>query len=184
MPPPPPPPARSVEMPAAPLSPFADEDFDLGPVPAEPAAAPGADDDLWSEVNLRGSSAPIIDPAVGEDNLWGSLADTSVLDERDSPLPSRRVEAPAVAPPPPAPAPHAVPAAVVAPPPAAAIDSVELERLVAARVETAVRQALDRLVAGSARAAIEDVAWQVVPELAEAMIKAEIERVARATDTG
>jgi hypothetical protein len=174
-------------------APFSDADFDLGPSATDAAPADAADDDLWSEVNLRGGSAPIIDPAVGEDNLWGSLADTSILDEQDASAPGKepidfRTSPASQAP--------AAPAAVipVSPPASAAVDSPELivpqvdraeiERLVASRLDAAVRQALEPLVAGLARSVVEDVVWQVVPDLAEAMIRAEIERITRGADSG
>ncbi|HEY5998665.1 MAG TPA: hypothetical protein VI078_05105, partial [bacterium] len=177
-PPPPPPPARPVTVPP-PASPFAEEDFDLGPSTPGPAAATGGDDDLWSEVNLRGSAAPIIDPAVGEDNLWGSLADTSVLEEQPA-APPRAERPPAWEMP--RPVEPAPPPPRETPAPAVAIDQAEIERLVASRLDAAVRQALEPLVASLARALVEDVAWQVVPDLAEAMIRAEIERVTRDAD--
>jgi len=156
-------------MPPLAPPPFADEDFDFGPAEPAPAAAAGPNDDLWSEVTLRGGTAPIIDAAAGEENFWGSLADETVLEKQ-----------PAAAPPP---APVATPAAPQ-PPAAAAIDHAEIQRLVAERLDAAVRQALEPLVAGIARPLLEEIAWQVVPELAEAMIRAEIERIARSTDSG
>jgi CheY-like chemotaxis protein len=193
LPPPPAAPSRPLTIAPASPAPFSDEDFDIGPTaPAAPPAT-ASDDDLWSEVNLRGGSAPIIDPAVGEDNLWGSLADTSILDEQDASAPgrepidfrtSRASETPA------APA-HVIPAAPVASPAAASpelvapqVDRTEIERLVASRLDAAVRQALEPLLAGLARSVVEDVVWQVVPDLAESMIRAEIERITRGADSG
>lgn len=167
LPPPPPLPSRPVAF-SPPPRPLSGEDFALGPTTTESRPAAGPDDDLWSEVSLRGSSAPIIDPVVGEDNLWGSLAETSVLDEQ------------AAAAPLPAAAPPVAPVVRSAP----AIDGAEIERLVTARLDEAIRQAVEPVVAGMARALLEDVAWQVVPELAEAMIRAEIERIRRGADSG
>jgi CheY-like chemotaxis protein len=182
VPPPPPPPARPVTTAPSPAALFADEDFDLAPPePAAPSAA-GADDDLWSEVNLRGGAAPVADAVVGEDNFWGSLADEAVPERKMPPVasaapPAAPPEAPPVVASPPAPA---MPAA----PPAPAVDAAEIERIVAARLEAAVRQALEPLVGGMARPILEEIAWQVIPELAEAMIKSEIERIARSAGSG
>ena len=158
-----------------------------------PAAS--SDDDLWSEVNLRSGAAPIIDPAVGEDNLWGSLADTSILDEQDASGPGREPidfrarpasQAPAAAAPAPVvPAtPTAAPAVVPPERGSLQVDRAEIERLVASRLDAAVRQALEPLIAGLARSVVEDVVWQVVPDLAEAMLRAEIDRITRGTDSG
>ena len=58
-----------------------------------------------------------------------------------------------------------------------AIDQVEIERIVSSRVEAAVRRILEPIVGDLARTMIESVAWEVIPDLAEAMIRAEIERV-------
>jgi CheY-like chemotaxis protein len=184
--PPPPAPARPVAFEEPPAE-LAEEDFDLGPAP--PAAA-AADDDLWSEVSLRGSTAPIIDPAVGEDNLWGSLADTSVLDEQPVPAPAAQSIPPGVAPSRAEPPGAAARAALVeaatarATPAVPSVDPALIERLVAERLDAAVRQALEPLVAGMARQLLEDVAWQILPEMAEAMIRAEIGRIARGADGG
>jgi cell pole-organizing protein PopZ len=175
------------EEPAAEL---AEEDFDLGPAPPAPPAAAAADDDLWSEVSLRGSTAPIIDPAVGEDNLWGSLADTSVLDEQPVPAPAAQAIPPGVTPSRAEPPGAAARAALVeaatarATPAVPSVDPALIERLVAERLDAAVRQALEPLVAGMARQLLEDVAWQILPEMAEAMIRAEIGRIARGADGG
>ena len=51
-----------------------------------------------------------------------------------------------------------------------AIDQAEIERIVSARVEAAVRQILEPIVGDLARTMIESVAWEVIPDLAEAMI--------------
>lgn len=78
----------------------------------------------------------------------------------------------------------AVVSPAVEPPPAAlTIDQTEIERIVAARLEDAVRQALAPMVADLARTMIESVAWEVVPGLAEAMIRSEIERIRQSTRT-
>jgi CheY-like chemotaxis protein len=169
LPPPLPPPARPVSLSPLAPPPFADEDFDFGPAEPAPASAAGPNDDLWSEVSLRGGTAPIIDAAAGEENFWGSLADETVLERQAAPAPAAEPVAPPVAPQLPA---------------VAAVDPDEIRRLVADRLEAAVRQALEPLIAGIARPLLEEIAWQVVPELAEAMIRAEIERIARSTDSG
>jgi hypothetical protein len=75
------------------------------------------------------------------------------------------------------------PAASLVPEAPIAIDQVEIERIVSSRVEAAVRQILEPIVGDLARTMIESVAWEVIPDLAEAMIRAEIERVRQATRT-
>jgi len=68
--------------------------------------------------------------------------------------------------------------------PATVVDAAAIERVVAERLEGAVRAALAPLVGDLARRVVEEVVWEVVPELAEAMIRAEIERVRRETGAG
>ena len=84
-------------------------------------------------------------------------------------------ETPVVTAPPAAPSP-AEPATVV-------VDQAEIERIVAARVEAAVRKVLEPIVSELANTMIEAVAWEVIPDLAEAMIRAEIERVRQSPRT-
>jgi hypothetical protein len=77
-------------------------------------------------------------------------------------------------------APPSAASAAAAPPgqlAAAVVDAAHLERLVAERLDVAVRQALAAVVGDVARTMVESVAWEVIPELAEAMIRAEIERI-------
>jgi len=75
------------------------------------------------------------------------------------------------------------PASSLAPAAPISIDQLEIERIVSSRVEAAVRQILEPIVGDLARTMIESVAWEVIPDLAEAMIRAEIERVRQATRT-
>ena len=162
------------------------------------------DEDLWSEVSLRGSTSDFLEGRGQADAGVGSGADIvdlmeeaaliapevlfedeAVLDEdstsRGAPLetsvapPVAREAAPVTAASePPA---SSVPAAPVS------IDQVEIDRIVSSRVEAAVRRMLEPIVGDLARTMIESVAWEVIPDLAEAMIRAEIERVRQATRT-
>jgi CheY-like chemotaxis protein len=223
-PPPFPEPAAAPQRPAPPASPPPvnlpgdDFGFDLGEVfgerlsapakqpliqqPAAPAeAAAEAEEDLWSEVNLR---SPTGDPLEGRSSAgiggWGpvgvrdleeaeEIADETVLDEvsgvaRGAPAaagaaserPAPRHEGPVAAEP-----------ALAVPPaqgPQHPVDHAAVERLVAERVESVVRRVLEPVVSELARTMIETVAWEVIPDLAEAMIRAEIERISRSTRTG
>jgi hypothetical protein len=210
-----------------------------------PAGEPGQDDDLWSEVSLRETSAPLVeDKVLEEESFWGTdenapapadIIDESVpsgedlLEEIEEPeildltdddglapgmtpadedettfdllgdqetavptdvAPAAPSEPPAEAAPAaadvapavgPAPAeevlsePVAPPAAVPAP------TGSEMEQVISGKIEEAVRSFLGPAIGDTARKIIEEVAWDVIPELAEAMIKSEIEKIKRET---
>ena len=174
--------------------------------PAAPALEPSAesDEDLWSEVSLRGNASDLLEerPPAGADTAPGldivELAEESAITAPDilfedeavfeevstalrSPVafpgeqPAAREETPE----------PIAPAKSVSSEPAApiSIDQAEIERIVASRVETAVRKILEPLVSELARTMIEAVAWEVIPDLAEAMIRGEIERIRQANRT-
>lgn len=104
-------------------------------------------------------------------------AEPAAVLEASPELPAYEPETPSAPALAPAPAPPPEPAATLA------VDQAEIERLVASRIEAAVRKVLEPLVSDLARTMIESVAWEVIPDLAEAMIRAEIERVRQATRT-
>jgi hypothetical protein len=163
-----------------------------------------SDEDLWSEVSLRGTTSDFLDDRGRAESGVQSDADIVDLMEeaaliapevlfedeavgeevstaRRMPLeitvaaPVAREETPVTA--------ASEPAASLVPAAPIAIDQVEIERIVSSRVEAAVRQILEPIVGDLARTMIESVAWEVIPDLAEAMIRAEIERVRQATRT-
>ena len=214
-PPPPPPPPRA-EAPA----PVDDFGFDFGdsvsesfaapatqagihPAAASPAELPGeSDEDLWSEVSLRGNAGDLLEIRAPAASVAGFVEDAptraegaktvapDVLFENEtlfdevSTAPAAPPESRAASPeardePDGAPAP-AQPPSLAAP---IAVEQAEIERIVASRVEAAVRRVLEPIVSDLARATIEAVAWEVIPDLAEAMIRAEIERVRQSIRT-
>ncbi len=128
-----------------------------------------SDDDLWSEVSLRGNAGDLLETRSPAESASGHRADILELTEETGP--------PLASPAAPSPAPPSVPAAPVA------IDPAEIERLVAARVESVVKQVLEPIVSEMARTMIEAISWEVIPELAEAMIRSEIERIRQSTRT-
>jgi hypothetical protein len=169
---------------------------------AAPGEQPGeTDEDLWSEVSLRDRASDLLEPpsaSAAPAPAWpgGALelegeaagADETVFEEVSTARLAVPIEP--AAEPPAAPAPSAAPAeaAVVAAAasqaaPAVAVDQAGVERLVAAQVEEAVRRALAPLVGEMARGVVEAIAWEVIPELAEAMIRAEIERIRQSART-
>jgi len=190
------------------------EDDRFGALAAQPPVHQGAapplepsgesDEDLWSEVSLRGNTSDFLEDRGHPDSGVGSDADiVDLMEEAALIAPevlfedeavfeevstARRIPLEATVAPPvareetPATAASEPPASLV---PAApiAIDQVEIERLVSSRVEAAVRQILEPIVGDLARTMIESVAWEIIPDLAEAMIRAEIERVRQATRT-
>jgi hypothetical protein len=79
---------------------------------------------------------------------------------------------------------RAIVSSLAAPVPRPAVDASEIERIVAARMESVVKRVLEPVVKEMARTVVETVAWEVIPELAEAMIRAEIERISQSTRTG
>ena len=56
-----------------------------------------------------------------------------------------------------------------------------MEQMISGKIEEAVKSFLGPAIGDTARKIIEEVAWEVIPELAEAMIKSEIERIKRET---
>lgn len=220
-PPPPPSPPPAVKAPGDGFGfDFGDaEDDRFGAPAAQPSVHKGAappletsgesDEDLWSEVSLRGSTSDLLEDRGHAGSAGGSgmdilelseeaalnapevlFEDETVFEEvttaRVMPLapvvepPEAREETPVTT--------ATVPAAAqepTAPEPAApvAVDQADIERIVSSRVEAAVRKILEPIVGDLARGMIESVAWEVIPDLAEAMIRNEIERVRQSTRT-
>ncbi|MHB8836445.1 MAG: response regulator [Candidatus Methylomirabilia bacterium] len=218
---PPPPPAPVAMVPPAGKTPSDEFGFDFGDAEddrfgapaAQPSVQTGAappqetsdesDEDLWSEVSLRGGTSDLLDdrghPGSGVGSDAGILElseeaalhapevlfeDETVFEEvttaRMMPLapvaePPERLEEAPVTP--------ALPAAAPEPSAPVAIDQSEIERIVASGVEAAVRRILEPIVGDLARGMIESVAWEVIPDLAEVMIRNEIERVRQSTRT-
>lgn len=163
------------------------------------------DEDLWSEVSLRDRGTDILEaprsaaapdwaaadtigleepaPQVDE-TAFGEVASGAAMIESAPAAEEFVVFAPSAAPavrieeaPP-----EQTPAAAAAPG-AVSVDQGTIERAVAEQVEAAVRKALEPLVRDAARGMVEAIAWEVIPELAEAMIRAEIERIKQSTRT-
>lgn len=186
------------------------EDERFGAPAAQPSVQTGAapplessgesDEDLWSEVSLRGGTSDLLDdrghPGSGVGSDAGILElseeaalhapevlfeDETVFEEvttaRVMPL------APVAEPPEQLEETPVTPAAAPEPAAPVAIDQSEIERIVASRVEAAVRRILEPIVGDLARGMIEAVAWEVIPDLAEVMIRNEIERVRQSTRT-
>lgn len=55
----------------------------------------------------------------------------------------------------------------------------EMAKVISAKIEEVVRDILGPAISETAARIIEEVAWDVIPELAEAMIKSEIERITK-----
>jgi CheY-like chemotaxis protein len=192
------------------------------------------EEDLWSEVSLRDTKAPLVeDKALEEESFWGTSdelgeateeaqpeaasgeslieevdeAEIMDLTEEEVPLPPA-----AASPPPPpveaeelfepfeapevavaepvapaapaapvaaAPAAMPVPAVEPAPPTAPVAGGTELENVLGAKIEEAVRTHLGPVIGEAAARIVEEVAWEIIPDLAESMIKNEIERIKR-----
>jgi hypothetical protein len=79
------------------------------------------------------------------------------------------------------PEPEIIAESVSPPPPSgtagAAVSKDELEKVIGVRIEEAVRGILGPVINEAARKIVEEVAWDVIPDLAEAMIRSEIERI-------
>jgi len=202
-PPPPPPPAAVQEAGDEYGFDFGDAEDDRFGAPA-PDTSGESDEDLWSEVSLSSGSSDLLDDRGQAESGVESGADIVDLSEESALLapevlfedeavfeevsaarvnpPAPVVEAPET--PEQTPATTAsLPAAASGPAAPIAIDQDEIERLVSTRVEAAVRQILEPIVGDLARTMIESIAWEVIPDLAEAMIRAEIERVRQSTRT-
>lgn len=170
--------------------------------PLEPSGE--SDEDLWSEVSLRGNASDLLEVPASAAFAAASPANIVDLTEESAPpapdvlfedeavfeevSTARRAPVAAAAEPsavreeaPRAPTP--TPTATPGPAAPIALDQDEIERIVASRVEAAVRKVLEPIVSELARTMIESVAWEVIPDLAEAMIRAEIERVRQSTRT-
>ena len=207
----PPPVSPPVEPAAAPgpavCGPGEDFGFDFGEALAEslgspvvppvtappPAAAPETaaemEEDLWSEVSLRDRADDLLEtrPAAGAAGRPGSgisdleeaddSADETLFDEVPAPRGAPPVEAEPEAL-------RAIVSSLAAPLPRPSVDQAEIERIVAARMEAVVRRVLEPVVKDLARTVIETVSWEVIPDLAEAMIRAEIERIGQSTRPG
>jgi hypothetical protein len=59
----------------------------------------------------------------------------------------------------------------------AAVSKDDLHNVLGVRIEEAVRSILGPVINEAARKIVEEVAWDVIPDLAEAMIRSEIERI-------
>jgi len=195
----PPPPQPPPPPPATAQAPIDDFGFDFGEadddrfgslfpqpaahkaaaVPLEPSGE--SDDDLWSEVNLRGNTGDLLEVRTPTGSgAWSGTEVVELAEEAAIIAPDALFEDEAVF------EEVSTPVAPLVPPPVAppiSIDQSEIERIVAARVEAAVRQILEPIVGDLARTMIETVAWEVIPDLAEAMIRAEIERVRQSART-
>jgi hypothetical protein len=192
------------------------------------------EEDLWSEVSLRDTKAPLVeDKALEEESFWGTsdelgeateeaqpeaASGESLIEEMDEAeimdLTEEEVPLPpaAASPPPPpveaeelfepfeepevavaepvapaapaapvaaAPAAMPVPAVEPAPPTAPVAGGTELENVLGAKIEEAVRAHLGPVIGEAAARIVEEVAWEIIPDLAESMIKNEIERIKR-----
>jgi CheY-like chemotaxis protein len=197
---------------------------------AEPGESP--EEDLWSEVSLRDTKAPLLeDKVLEEESFWGASGEIEeatgetepeaasgegLIEEVDEAeimdLTEEEAPSPAAAPPPPpveaeelfepfeapevavtepvAPAPPAAPAAAVpaaapepavepAPPAAPVAGGTELEDVLGAKIEEAIRAHLGPVIGEAAARIVEEVAWEIIPDLAESMIKNEIARIKR-----
>lgn len=201
------------------------------------------EEDLWSEVSLRDTKAPLVeDKALEEESFWGTSdelgeateeaqpeaasgeslieevdeAEIMDLTEEEVPLPPAAASPPpppveaeelfepfeapevaaaepvaepvapavpaapvAAAPVAAAPAAMPVPAVEPAPPTAPVAGGTELENVLGAKIEEAVRAHLGPVIGEAAARIVEEVAWEIIPDLAESMIKNEIERIKR-----
>jgi len=71
------------------------------------------------------------------------------------------------------------PAAMAGKIPSQAESAEEMAKVISVKIEEAVRDVLGPVISETAARVIEEVAWDVIPELAEAMIKSEIERITK-----
>jgi CheY-like chemotaxis protein len=179
--------------------------------PPEPTRETAAEmeEDLWSEVSLRDHASDLLEapPTPGSGEWTGGgirdleegeeSPDETLFEEIPGPRSTppiepepeavRAIVSSLAAPLPPhreahlAPGPAPLPPATRATQPA--VDPAEIERIVAARMEAVVRQVLEPVVRELARTMIETVSWEVIPDLAEAMIRAEIDRIGQSTST-
>jgi len=204
----PPPPMPPIFRPAPPPSPAAApvpiddfgfdfgeaEDDRFGALAAQPSVHQGtappvdssaeSDEDLWSEVSLRGNTSDFLEGRGHADSGVGSGAEiVDLMEEAALIAPEVLFEDEAVFEEVSTVTTVTEPAASLVPSAPISIDQAEIERIVASRVEAAVRQILEPIVGDLARTMIESVAWEVIPDLAEAMIRAEIERVRQSTRT-
>lgn len=154
------------------------------PLSPEPTPEPSGetDEDLWSEVSLRDRVNDVLEsPAAVPARDWPgggavdfdeeTLADGEAAFEE---FPAAAAPAETIV----AQAPAPVPVAV-----SGAVDRAQIERLVAERLEAVVREVLEPLVDELARTMVETIAWEVIPDLAEAMIRTEIERIRQSART-
>jgi len=140
------------------------------------------EEDLWSEVSLQGTGAGLLPVPASSSRAWeepsGLVDDDAIFDEISvgGGEPTAQPEATGSAP-----VPEAPPMARMDEPPPAGIDREEIERILTSRLDAAVRQVIEPLMGELVRKTVEEIAWEVIPDLAEAMIRAEIERVRRAS---
>lgn len=188
---------------------FADIGAEAGFTPARSPLEPETEEDQWSEVSLRDRVAPVLeDKALEEESFWGTTGseesipgkaatETPEEDYFEEVTTARREPEPVppppfVPPPPPPPEPepgaepaaHALPAPHLAPavPEAAApFERTQVERLISEKMETMLREIMGPIVGDISRKIIEEVAWDVIPDLAEVMIRQEIERIRQNT---
>jgi CheY-like chemotaxis protein len=180
----------------------------------EDSAAPEdhaeSEDDLWSEVSLSEQSSPVIeDKALEEDSFWGTepaagadsipvaevagtedeslqdaVEETVGLDLEGEAGTTTPADIPSLV------AAETQPVAEPTPPeetrtePIAAASRDKLERVVAGKIENTIREIMTPLIGDVARKVIEEVAWEVVPDLAEAMIRKELDEIKSRSGSG
>jgi hypothetical protein len=94
-----------------------------------------------------------------------------MMEEAVSPIETETIEEPAVV------AESGTAAAAAGSPTGAPVSKDELEKVLGARLEEAVRGILGPVINEAVSKIVEEVAWDVIPDLAEAMIRSEIERI-------
>lgn len=217
----------------------------------EAAEEKNREEDLWSEVSLRDTKAPLVeDNVLEEESFWGTSEEMEGSPPAEEPSAAvagenfieeveeaeimdltEEAETPAAPPPPssptpveaeelfepfvppeaiqvapepevaeipvappaaqasPAPSPEPEGAITAVPPPAPVTDApaaaaprtggMGLEDVLGSKIEEAVRAHLGPAIGETAARIVEEVAWEVIPDLAESMIRNEIERIRR-----
>ena len=159
---------------AFPRTPASERDFDL--FAADGEILPLEDDDILGGEDLEPLAevttlAPWSRDKVADDESFPTFAEFDApLEEFEAPVAPEVPQADTV----PAVTTELAAAAAVAGPPATTLSGDELEQI----VERAVVRAIEKL-AGSV---LEQVAWEVVPDLAEALIKEEIRKIKEGAD--
>jgi hypothetical protein len=128
--------------------------------------------DVSTEMDIFGAETAVTPPTVEE----SAIVEPEMVEEAVAPVELEMMEE-AVVPP----EPEIIAESVSPPPPSgtagAAVSKDELEKVIGVRIEEAVRGILGPVINEAARKIVEEVAWDVIPDLAEAMIRSEIERI-------